>query len=67
VNNAWPVELRLAPAGAKPEAAAVTRSEGSEATRKGGRKSECFTVSEKRGNRPEGPRGGKRAPEHGHV
>src|SRR5712692_10464002 len=32
-----------------------------------GRKSECFVVPRKRGNRPEGPRGGKGAPEHGHV
>src|SRR5215469_2883377 len=68
VNTPGLLVLRLAPAGAKPKAQRRYR-EAKETKRrgKGGRKSECLIVPMKRGNRPEGPRGGKGAPEHGHV
>src|SRR5215469_2133097 len=76
MNRCWgvrlttpgPQRLRLAAAGAKSKA--QRRYRGAKETKRrgrGGGKSECSTVPRKRGNQPEGPRGGKRAPEHGHV
>jgi hypothetical protein len=59
--------LRLASAGAKPKARRYREAKETKRRGKGGRKSECFTVPKKRGNRPEGPRGGKGAPERGIV
>jgi hypothetical protein len=63
-----PQLLRRAAAGTKPKAqrryreAKETKQRG-----KGGRKSECFVLPMRQGNRPEGPCGGKGAPGHGHV
>ena len=60
--------LRLAPTGAKFKARRrYRRAKETKRGGRGGRKSECFIVPWKRGNRPAGPRGGKGAPEHGTV
>jgi hypothetical protein len=67
-ENAWPVDSAPCVRGAKPRAqrryrvAKETKQRG-----KGGRKSECFILPQKRGDQPKGPRGGKGAPEHGNV
>jgi hypothetical protein len=42
-------------------------TKGTKRRGKGGRKSECFILPWKRGTKPEGPCGGKGAPEHGTV
>ena len=68
VNNPWPTGVAPCARGSKTRGGRRYR-EAKETKRRGrgGRKSECFTVPKKRGNQPEGPHGGKGAPEHGNV
>jgi hypothetical protein len=68
VNNPGPAAV--ASCGCRNEAQGAWRyRDAKETKRRGrdGRKSECFVLPRKRGNQPEGPRGGKGAPEHGYV
>ena len=67
VKTPGPRAVRLASAGAKRKTRRYREAKETKRRGRGGRKSECFVVLKKRGNRPEGPRGGKGAPEHGNV
>jgi len=68
VNNPW--LAAVASCGCENEAQGARRYREAKETKqrgRGGRKSECFVLPKKRGNQPEGPRGGKGASEHGRV
>jgi hypothetical protein len=68
VNNPMPAAVASCSCGNETQgawryrAAKETKQRG-----RGDRKSECSVLPRKRGNRPEGPRGGKGAPGHGNA